>query len=92
MEEKIFDKAFRNELYKMLIEAGYDEPNALHIVSLKYHTALKTRVLTMLSDIEYMLSENRYEEVGDLAELAKQIETLKEAFKHVNPQANEAQN
>ena len=48
---KILEKDFRNELYKNLCDAGYSKGEATSIVSVKYSTALKEKVVIDLKDL-----------------------------------------
>lgn len=53
---KILDGEFRKDLYKQLIEAGYEKQEAQKIVGVKYFNALKEDVKNvvskMFSDVE----------------------------------------
>ena len=48
---KIFEGEFRKELYKNLIEAGYEKQEAQKIVGVKYFVALIDNMLTVLSSL-----------------------------------------
>ena len=84
-EKKIFSKDFRQGLYQALIEAGYDKPNALHLVSLKYHEALKEKVVNKLKETVECLEKGNYDAIGSLGEISTEIETLKEVRQHIMP-------
>ena len=47
--EKILESDFRNNLYKSLVEAGYEKKEAQKIVGVKYHQALKADVILRLN-------------------------------------------
>ena len=57
---KILDNDFRKELYKSLMEAGYDKHEAQKIVAVKYFTALKFKVEQVLSALSTEINENKF--------------------------------
>jgi hypothetical protein len=78
---KILEKDFRNELYKNLCDAGYSKGEATSIVSVKYSSALKEKVIghlkQMVDNVEYDKFNISTEELtNDLSELTK----IKEFF------------
>ena len=78
---KILEKDFRNELYKNLCDAGYSKGEATSIVSVKYSSALKEKVVghlkQMIDDVENDKFNPSTEELtNDLSELTK----IKEFF------------
>lgn len=62
---KILDSEFRKELYKNLVEAGYEKSEAQKIVGVKYFNALKEKVV---SDISAKVSEIDGKQFNPLAE------------------------
>ena len=68
---KILNSDFRKELYKSLIDAGYDKDEAQNIIAVKYHVALKQNVLTMLSTAQKMVEEDNYQ-IAEYADRVKE--------------------
>lgn len=82
---KILDSDFRKELYKNLVEAGYEKQEAQKIVGVKYFTALKDKMLTLLSSLSSDINGNQFNPLSedfinvynaDIAELQKMSEYL----------------
>ena len=78
---KILEKDFRNELYKNLCDAGYDKAEATSIVSVKYSSALKEKVIGHLKQMVDNVENDKFnisteELTNDLSELTK----IKEFF------------
>ena len=46
---KILDSDFRKELYKNLVEAGYEKQEAQKIVGVKYYNALKDKCIMYIN-------------------------------------------
>jgi len=59
--EKILDSEFRNDLYKNLVEAGYEKKEAQKIIGVKYHQALKADVILKLNQLIKSVEEDGYE-------------------------------
>lgn len=57
---KILDKEFRNELYKNLVDAGYDKKEAQKIIVVKYHDALKADVIGKLNQFVADVEADKY--------------------------------
>jgi hypothetical protein len=57
---KILDTEFRKELYKSLMEAGYEKQEAQKIVAVKYFKALKEKVLLCLGARSTEINENQF--------------------------------
>jgi len=82
---KILESEFRKELYKNLVEAGYDKTEAQRIVGTKYHCALKENIIEMLADVNNKIQEEKYNEItlnpeninNTIEELKKIQEVLK---------------
>lgn len=82
---KILDSDFRKELYKNLVEAGYEKQEAQKIVGVKYYNALKDKMLTLLSSLLSDINGNQFNPLSedfinvynaDIAELQKMSEYL----------------
>ena len=82
---KILDSDFRKELYKNLVEAGYEKQEAQKIVGVKYYNALKDKMLTLLSSLSSDINGNQFNSLSedfingynaDIAELQKMSEYL----------------
>lgn len=82
---KILDSDFRKELYKNLVEAGYEKQEAQKIVGVKYYNALKDKMLTLLSNLSSDINGNQFNSLSedfinvynaDIAELQKMSEYL----------------
>lgn len=82
---KILDSDFRKELYKNLVEAGYEKQEAQKIVGVKYYNALKNKMLTLLSSLSSDINGNQFNSLSedfinaynaDIAELQKMSEYL----------------
>ena len=80
---KILDSEFRKELYKNLVEAGYEKQEAQKIVGVKYYNALKDKMLTLLSSLSSDINGNQFNPLSedfingynaDIAELQKMSE------------------
>ena len=80
MNTKILDNDFRKELYKNLVEAGYEKTEAQQIVGVKYFTALKERVLETANTIIANVNDDNFDAlvesvvtdmVADFTELQK---------------------
>ena len=73
---KILEKDFRNELYKNLCDAGYSKGEATSIVSVKYSSALKEKVIEHLKQMVENVENDTFdisteEFTFDLSELTK---------------------
>ena len=82
---KILDSDFRKELYKNLVEAGYEKQEAQKIVGVKYYNALKDKMLILLSSLSSDINGNQFNPLSedfinvynaDIAELQKMSEYL----------------
>lgn len=82
---KILESDFRKELYKNLMDAGYDKVEAQKIVGKKYRGALKESLIEDIKAIENNISDDKYNDIvidadkinGTLDELKKLSELLK---------------
>jgi hypothetical protein len=82
---KILESDFRKELYKNLMDAGYDKVEAQKIVDKKYRGALKESLIEDIKAIEKNISDDKYNDIvidadkinGTLDELKKLSELLK---------------
>ena len=82
---KILDTEFRKELYKNLVDAGYDKQEAQKIVGKKYYEALKGSLTNMFTLIVQNLEKDEIEPLdealvkdvnNDIAELQKMKEFI----------------
>lgn len=82
---KILEAEFRKELYKNLVEAGYDKQEAQKIVGTKYFAALKDKVLVGLNALSEEINNNTFNQIdetfisqynSDIVELTKMNEYL----------------
>ena len=82
---KILESDFRKELYKNLVDAGYEKVEAQKIVGTKYRGALKESLIEDIKAIEKNISDDKYNDIvidadkinGTLDELKKLSELLK---------------
>lgn len=73
---KVLNGEFRKNLYKDLVDAGYEKEEAQVIVGKKYYSALKDHVLGTLSSLADNVRNGKYA-VGDtLTELPDQFAEL----------------
>jgi hypothetical protein len=75
--EKILDSEFRQNLYKSLMDAGYDKNEAMKIVGVKYHSALKADLVSILKDNLQVIEEELYDITFDGDKLNGMIAELK---------------
>lgn len=82
---KILESEFRKELYKNLVDAGYEKQEAQKIVGVKYYKALKDKMLTVLSSLSTDINGSRFQPLtedfistynADIVELQKMSEYL----------------
>lgn len=82
---KILEAEFRKELYKNLVEAGYDKQEAQKIVGVKYFKALKDKVLLSLNALSEEINNDTFNQIdetfisqynSDIVELTKMNEYL----------------
>lgn len=82
---KILDSEFRKELYKNLVEAGYEKQEAQKIVGVKYFNALKEDIKTVLTKMFSDVESNTFQPLNEgfeasfnekIAELQKMNEYL----------------
>jgi hypothetical protein len=78
--EKILESEFRNNLYKSLVDAGYEKKEAQKIVGVKYHGALKADLKAKLNVLVARVEGEDYdnltfngEEINGLVEELKKI-------------------
>ena len=77
---KILESDFRNNLYKSLVEAGYEKKEAQKIVGVKYHGALKADLKAKLNVLVARVEGEDYdnltfngEELNGIVEELKKI-------------------
>ena len=74
---KILDSEFRKELYKNLVEAGYDKTEAQKIVGVKYYGELLESVKHGVDVVLNNLVKEDFSETFDCETINKNIEELK---------------
>lgn len=62
---KILDSDFRKELYKNLVEAGYDKQEAQRIIGVKYFVALKESVMSLLQSTLNEIETDQFNILND---------------------------
>ena len=80
---KILDSDFRKGLYRDLIDAGYDKSEATSIVSVKYCTALKGKLIESLNAQIQSIEEDKNELLINIEEISNglsELAKLKEFF------------
>ena len=83
---KILDNEFRKELYKSLMEAGYEKQEAQKIVAVKYFKALKEKVLLGLGARSTEINENQFNLLDEnfITSFNADMQELEKMFKIVN--------
>ena len=83
---KILDSNFRKELYKGLMEAGYEKQEAQKIVGVKYFKALKEKVQMTLSGLSTEINDNQFNPLNEefLASFNADIAELQKMNEYVN--------
>lgn len=66
--EKIFDKDFRNELFRCLKESGMKDKEVSGIINKRYKEALKNAVIERLKAVIKAIKEDNIEEINSLTE------------------------
>ncbi|MFQ7266196.1 MAG: hypothetical protein ACLRPS_04890 [Paraprevotella clara] len=61
--EKIFDKDFKNELFRCLKESGMKDKEANEIINKRYKEALKETVVERLNTVIKAIKEDNLEEI-----------------------------
>jgi hypothetical protein len=75
---KILESEFRKELYKNLIDAGYEKSDAQKIVGVKYYDALSCTVADFLAaKADDIRNGRQLEPITDIEKINAQIEELK---------------
>lgn len=62
---KILDTEFRKNLYKSLVDAGYDKAESQKIIGVKYYNALKEKVNAVISNLTEKISSEEFDTVLD---------------------------
>lgn len=83
---KILDNDFRKELYKSLMEAGYDKQEAQRIVAVKYFSALKEKVQIGLSGLSTEINDNQFAPLDEnfVTTYNNDIQELLKMYKIIN--------
>lgn len=66
--EKIFDKDFRNELFRCLKESGMKDKEVSEIINKRYKEALKNAVIERLKAVIKAIKEDNLEEINSFTE------------------------
>lgn len=76
---KILEPDFRKDLYKNLVDAGYDKTEAQKIIGSKYYSALRQYLLDMIdaSIVTYIKEEKYSDLVVDGGKINSTIDELK---------------
>jgi hypothetical protein len=74
---KILDAEFRKELYKNLVEAGYEKAEAQKIIGKKYYVELLDNVKHGVDVVLNNLVKEDFNETFDCETINKNIEELK---------------
>lgn len=82
--DKILDSEFRQTLYKNLVDAGYDKKEAQKIIGVKYHSALKADLVSILKDNLQVIEEESYDITFDGDKLNGMIAELKKVKGVIN--------
>ena len=62
---RILESEFRKELYKNLVDAGYDKQEAQKIVGVKYFVALKESVMSLLQSTLNEIETDQFNILND---------------------------
>lgn len=83
---KILDNEFRKELYKSLMDAGYNKQEAQKIVAVKYFSALKGKVQISLSTLLDEINENLFAPIDEnfITSYNNDIQELMKMHKIIN--------
>jgi hypothetical protein len=83
---KILDSEFRKELYKSLMDAGYEKQEAQKIVAVKYFKSLKEKVLNDLSAMSNDVGENKFNTLDEqfITNFNADMQELDKMFKIVS--------
>ena len=74
---KILDSDFRKELYKNLVEAGYDKAEAQKIVGVKYYNELLEDVKDGVDEFLNSIVQEKFDVSLNFEEINSKIEELK---------------
>lgn len=83
---KILDGNFRKELYKNLVEIGYEKQEAQKIVGVKYFKALKENLTNMFNMIIQNLEHDEIEPLDEplVNDINNSISELKKMKEYLN--------
>lgn len=84
---KILNADFRKEVYKNLLDAGYDKNEAQVIVGKKYYGALKEDVLSKINDIMSIIQADNLEQPIQFNDISAGISELSNLKKILQPKA-----
>jgi hypothetical protein len=81
--DKILDSEFRNNLYKGLVDAGYDKKEAQKIVGVKYYGSLRDDLKKRLEVLSSLVESESYdglvfngEELNGLVDELKKLKDI----------------
>ena len=77
MMGKIFDAEFRKELYKNLMEAGYEKTEAQRIVGTKYYSALHNDLKETVEQLSKQVNDEVFDGQVDFEKIASKMAELK---------------
>lgn len=83
--EKILDGDFRKDLYKSLMEAGYDKNEAQCIVGKQYYIALRNDVLSKIGKISEMVKNDAVEQEIKFDDVSAEIREMVNLKKILQP-------
>lgn len=83
---RILESEFRKELYKNLVDAGYDKQEAQKIVGVKYFKALKENLTNMFNMILQNLEHDEIEPLDEplVNDINNSISELKKMKEYLN--------
>ena len=90
MEKKILDEKFRKDLYKALMDAGYEKGEAQKIVGDRYFVELKADVLDNVYLLTERLNEDKFSSAAEVYgafkdEMAAKIAELEKLYSLLYP-------
>lgn len=81
---KILETEFRKELYKNLIDAGYDKSEAQTIVGKKYYGALHESVKQGVDEFLTSIVQEKFDVTLDINGINEKIKELKKLKEFLN--------
>ena len=84
---KILNSDFRKEVYKNLLDAGYDKNEAQVIVGKKYYGALKEDVLAKINEVMATIQADNFEQPIQFNDITACVNELGNLKKILQPKA-----